>query len=161
MSPANRAKVGAYLMVGIVALMLFVTGTQLPSLAMRFVTAGPLVVAVLFAAYDRWMWRWPGLLRVAGRPSLVGTWFGTLTSYRYDAQQNRTLETNLDIALAIVQSFTTTSVVLMTSQSSSRSVTVEFLRRAEESGRCFAVDHARPSFPVRLQPNRRSLRRTR
>jgi hypothetical protein len=28
MSPANRAKLGAYLMVGIVALMLFITGTQ-------------------------------------------------------------------------------------------------------------------------------------
>jgi hypothetical protein len=50
MSPANRAKLGAYLMVGIVALMLFITGTRLPSTPMRVVTTGPLVVTLLFAA---------------------------------------------------------------------------------------------------------------
>lgn len=138
MSPANRAKLGAYLMVGIVALMLFITGTQLPNTAMRLVTAGPLIVTLLFAAYDRWIWRWPGIVRVAGRPSLVGTWCGTLTSYRYDAQQNRTLETTLDIALSIAQSFTSASVALMTTQSSSRSVTAEFLKRAEEPG-CYTL----------------------
>lgn len=146
MSPANRAKLGAYLMVGIVALMLFITGTQLPSTAMRFLTAGPLVVAVLFAAYDRVIWRWPGIVRIAGRPSLVGTWCGTLTSYRYDTQQNRPLETTLDIALTISQSFTSASVVLMTTQSSSRSVTAEFLKRVEEPG-CYTLYYSYENTP--------------
>lgn len=40
MSPTKRAKLDAYLMVGIVALMLFITGTQLPSTAMRPEHAG-------------------------------------------------------------------------------------------------------------------------
>lgn len=134
MSPGNRAKLGAYAMVGIVSLMLFLTGTQLPSGAMRVVTAGPLVVTVLFAAYDRWIWRWPGIVRLAGRPSLVGTWYGTLTSYRPDADKKQPIITELDIALSIAQSFTSTSVTLLTSQSSSRSVTAEFIKRASEPG---------------------------
>jgi hypothetical protein len=54
MSPTNRAKQDTYLMVGILALMLFITGTRLPSTPMGLVTTGPLVVTLLFAAYDRW-----------------------------------------------------------------------------------------------------------
>lgn len=132
MSPGNRAKLGAYLMVGIVSLMLFITGSQLPSLVMRVVTAGPLVVTLLFAAYDRWIWRWPGIVRLAGRPSLVGTWYGTLTSYRSGVGPQQPIVTTLDIALSISQSLTTTSVALLTEQSSSRSVSAEFVSRASE-----------------------------
>jgi hypothetical protein len=134
MSPGNRAKLGAYLMVGIVSLMLFVTGSQLPSLVMRVVTAGPLVVTMLFATYDRWIWRWPGIVRLAGRPSLVGTWYGTLTSYRGGVDPQQPIVTTLDIALSISQSLTTTSVTLLTEQSSSRSVTAEFVSRPSEPG---------------------------
>src|SRR5258708_34619 len=90
MSPANRAKLGAYVMVGIISL--------------------------------------------AGRPSLVGTWYGTLTSYRADAEQQQPIITTLDVALSIAQSLTSTSVTLLTTQSSSRSVTAEFLNRASEPG---------------------------
>lgn len=146
MSPSNRAKLGAYIMVGVVSLMLFITGTQLPSLAMRVVTAGPLVVTLLFAAYDRWIWRWPGAVRLAGRPSLVGTWYGTLTTYRFDAQEQRRITTTLDVALSIAQSFTSTSVALMTTQSSSRSITAEFVKRVEEPG-CYTLYYSYENIP--------------
>lgn len=132
MNPINRAKLGAYLMVGIVSLMLFITGTQMPSVAMRVISSAPLGVTILFAAYDRWIWRWPGVVRLAGRPSLVGTWHGTLTSYRFGAESRQPVETTIDVALAITQTFTSTSVRLMTAQSASRSVTADFTKRAEE-----------------------------
>jgi len=38
------------------------------------------VVVLLLVAFDRWMWRWPGVKRLVKRPVLLGTWKATLSS---------------------------------------------------------------------------------
>jgi hypothetical protein len=133
MEIGNRAKIGAYVMFGALSLILLLTGIKLPGTAMRVLSSVPLVITLLFYGYDNWLWRCPGIILLAKRPSLVGTWYGDLTSYRVDADTHNPVTTKLNVVVTVAQSFTNTTVILMTTQSSSRSITAEFVRDEPDS----------------------------
>src|SRR5947209_8185061 len=57
-------------------------------------TAAIVVWAVL--AYDRWIWKWPGIRRFAGKPVIHGTWKTELRT-SYEARQDETIEAYLVI----------------------------------------------------------------
>jgi len=125
----NRAKLTSYLMLGVISLILFLSGVHLANIWMKVLTSLPLVTTLLFALFDRWIWRAPGVLPLVGRPWLGGTWYGTLVSYgRLDAKSGKHISTEHLVVLTVEQTFTSVSAVLMTVESKSRSLAAEFIR---------------------------------
>ncbi|AMU74863.1 hypothetical protein [Mycobacteroides abscessus] len=127
METSNRAKITAYVMLGVVSLVLFLAGLQIPAMYMKILSSMPLMLTVAFAGYDKWIWRWPGIIAFAKRPWLGGTWRGTLTSYRVDEATGTAILSQHDVILTIEQGFTSIRLVLMTVESKSRSFAAEFV----------------------------------
>jgi hypothetical protein len=89
-------------------------------------TAAIVVWAVL--AYDRWIWKWPGIRRFAGKPVIHGTWKTELrTSYR--AREDETIEAYL----VIRQTYSRICVEMLLDRSESISMSGDLVR---ENGRC-------------------------
>jgi hypothetical protein len=114
-------------MLGAISLILFVCGITLPSLALRILSALPLAITLLFAAFDRWLWHMPGILRLVRRPWMSGTWVGDLTSYRTDPDSGAPITSKHAVVFRVEQTFTSISAVLMTAESRSRSLAAEFV----------------------------------
>lgn len=78
----------------------------------------PSVFAVLYAATDRWVWRWDVLRRVGliRTPLFEGTWAGELRSSLFGADDTIT------VRLKVLQRWTAISIVVTAPQSRSASV---------------------------------------
>lgn len=131
METGNRAKLTSYLMLGVISLILFLSGVHLANVWMKILTSLPLVVTLLFAGFDNWIWRAPRVLPFVRRPWLGGTWRGTLTSYRIDQESGDKISTEHAVVLIIEQTFTSVRTVFMTAESKSRSLVSEFIRHGD------------------------------
>jgi hypothetical protein len=81
----------------------------------------PAVFGYAVIAFDKWVWRWPGIDRVTGHPRIHGTWRTTLAptaESHIPAGGNRG---PIRAYLTIEQSFWTVNAALRTAESSSRS----------------------------------------
>lgn len=56
---------------------------EIPALTLSI----PLTFAALFLIYDKWLWKWPGLSRIAGVPDISGEWEGPLNSSHQDTEE--------------------------------------------------------------------------
>src|SRR4051794_39768821 len=68
----------------------FATGKSIDQEGYKWISGIAGVIGLLVLAYDRWIWRWPGISKIAewkGRPVLHGTWKGTL-DYEHDTEGN-------------------------------------------------------------------------
>ncbi|WP_185746635.1 hypothetical protein [Mycolicibacter terrae] len=128
METGNRAKLTSYLMLGVISLILFLSGVQLANTWTKVLTSFPLAITVLFACFDKWIWRAPVVLSVVRRPWLGGTWRGALTSYRVDGTSGVKISSEHPVVLTVEQTFTSIRTVLMTAESKSRSLAAEFIR---------------------------------
>lgn len=79
------------------------------------------VLATVLAAYDRWIWRIPGLAAVHGIPNLNGTWIGEIRSMWKDPATGQ-VPAPVIAAIVIRQTYTAVSIRMFTDQSSSVSV---------------------------------------
>lgn len=122
----ERSKLSAYLVLLAYSLLLVVFNIQVPSLLGKLASLIPLAVVLLFALYDNVLWYRAVFLRFARRPHVSGTWLGTLTSYRRDAD-DKPIETEHEIALVIRETFTTASVTLLSEESKSMSSAAHFV----------------------------------
>jgi predicted pore-forming effector associated with SMODS systems len=91
----------------------------------------PIAPAVTAAAiglwlWDRYLWRWPGLCRLAGRPVLDGTWHGELVTDWVHPETNERHPPDRDVFLVVRQRFWRVSVRLLTKESSSESTLAAF-----------------------------------
>lgn len=114
-----------YAAIGIAALvwavLLIVQGASLKATYLRPYSFAVGVVIICFLVFDRWLWRVAARLRLIRRPVLRGTWKGRLTSMWEDpATGQRPPE--IEIYLAVHQTYSTMSLVLLTKESASRSV---------------------------------------
>jgi hypothetical protein len=89
---------------------------------------GPAVTAavVFLWLWDRYVWRWPGICRLAGRPVLHGTWHGELASDWVDPATNQRIPPDPDVFLVVRQRFWHVSARLLTKESSSASMGAGF-----------------------------------
>jgi hypothetical protein len=112
---------------------------------------GPAVTAavVLLWMWDRYVWRWPGICRLAGRPVLHGTWHGELASDWVDPQTNEHIPPDPDVFLVIRQRFWNVSSRLLTKESSSASMGAGFEEDADGVHQLVYVYANRPRAEVR------------
>lgn len=81
------------------------------------------VAGIGLALFNRWVWHFPLIRMLHGRPVLRGTWHGELASQWINPQTGRGIPPDPDVFLAIRQTFWTVSVRLITNESKSQSVT--------------------------------------
>ncbi len=78
------------LFAGFIFGMASLTGDSIDENGLRWASAAASGVILLVLAYERWVWRWPLISRLAewtNRPVLHGTWKGTL-EFERDASGN-------------------------------------------------------------------------
>ncbi len=122
MSSNSRVKITAYIVSGAWSVVLFLAGIPVPHTWVKVLSALPLLIVAGFAAFDNWVWQLGPIRRLVGRPLLSGTWSGTLTSLR-DGETGRELEHEpIPVVIVIHQSSLTLSVLLMSAESKSRSI---------------------------------------
>lgn len=79
------------------------------------------VVGVLLIAYERWLWRWPGVRRLVRQPDLQGTWRGTLHSTWIDQSTQQRVKP-ITVFLAVTQTCSTVTPRLFSKESASESL---------------------------------------
>jgi hypothetical protein len=94
---------------------------------------GPAVAAAgtLLWAFDRYVWRWPGVRRLVGKPILDGTWHGELASRRVDPKTGERVPPTYNVFLVVRQRYWKVTARFFTKESSSESLTAE-LKRADD-----------------------------
>lgn len=80
------------------------------------------IAALTLIAFNRWVWRWPGVRKLHGRPLLHGTWHGHVASSWSAGGQDPRGAATASVFLVIRQKFWDVSVRLITAESSSRSL---------------------------------------
>jgi hypothetical protein len=85
-------------------------------------------VVLMLLAYDRWIWKWPGLRRLTNRPVLHGTWKAELRT-DYPARQHEAIESYI----VIDQTYSRLCVRMLFDRSESQSTHGDVVF---ENGRC-------------------------
>lgn len=100
---------------------------------------GPAVAAAgaLLWAFDRYVWRWPGVRRLVGEPIIDGTWHGELASRRVDPETGERVPPTPSVFLVVRQRYWKVTARFFTTVSSSESLTAE-LKHADD-GVCHLV----------------------
>jgi hypothetical protein len=97
------------------------------NLAKAVATASTVVILFLLV-FDRWIWRWPGIRRLARRPILIGSWKTELRT-SYATREEEVIEAYLIIR----QTYSRIWVNMLFDRSQSTSMSGDLVR---ESGRC-------------------------
>lgn len=127
----DRSKTAAHIVIGLVSLLLMVSGLQMPGIGAKLLGSMPLVILLLFAAFDHFVWKWRWVLPFVKRPYIEGTWKGQLTSYRRDPETDKKITSVHDVVVVIDQTFTDVRITLMTKESKSRSIVSELISQGE------------------------------
>lgn len=127
MPTPNWTKAVIAIAAGAIFLIALVTGQTIDKVALRWLSLVTTGVILLLLAYDRWVWRWPIIRKVAefaGRPVIRGTWKGQL-EYERDADDK---PGSTIFFLVVDQSFSNVQVRAFVSTSESYSLTATIAR---------------------------------
>ena len=130
----STAKVARWTAISVSAIwgaVIFFTGLDLNDNAGRGLAYLPSAVGLLVVAFDLWLWKLPGVSRVAGRPHLYGTWTVELhpsTHARIPDGGNRG---PISGVIVIEQTFWTTAVQFYTRESGSSSVSAAIVNKTD------------------------------
>lgn len=120
MRPKSVIRGTAYVVGAVWSLATALAGLQFEDDWKKALTFLPLLLVLLFAVWDRWVWRWKPVVKYVEVPDLNGTWLGEYESVRFD--QGERVESTGPTAITVKQNYTTLSVKLMTGESKSYSV---------------------------------------
>ncbi|WP_456316488.1 Cap15 family cyclic dinucleotide receptor domain-containing protein [Streptomyces luteolus] len=81
------------------------------------------MIGLAVVVFDRWMWRWPGIHRLVGRPRLDGTWHVELRPHPDSRIPRGGNRGPIHAYMLIEQTYWSLHAVLMTAESSSSSRT--------------------------------------
>jgi hypothetical protein len=84
------------------------------------------VAGILLWLWDRWVWRWPWVNKLAGRPNLHGTWHGDLVSDWVDRTTGTRIPPDPNVFLVVRQRYWRIAARLLTKESSSASAIANF-----------------------------------
>ena len=94
----------------------------------KAVASATTVVILFLLAFDRWLWRWPGVRRLHKRPILRGTWKAELRT-SYEGRKDEVIESYL----VIEQTYSRICARMLFDRSRSASMSGDLVR---ENGRC-------------------------
>lgn len=121
MKPKSLIRGTAYVVGGAWSVAAAIAGLQFEEDWKKGLGLLPLLLVVLFTAWDRWIWKWKPIVKFSGVPDLNGTWLGDYESERINPQGQRVTST-APAAITVKQTYTTLSLKLMTYESKSYSV---------------------------------------
>jgi SMODS-associating 2TM, beta-strand rich effector domain len=128
MPSPNWARITIALAALATAGVLVATGGKLDTTLARAVSTGSTIVILMLLAFDRWIWRWPVVRKLHGRPVLRGTWRTTLRT-TFTERKSEAVESYL----VICQTYSEASVRMLFDRSQSESISCEL---ATENGQC-------------------------
>lgn len=99
-----------------------------------FFTPMSLVVSMLVGllfAFNAWLWRWPVVRALIGRPDLRGTWKGSIKSNPRTSNYNVKADP-IEVFVVIRQTFSTLHLRLLSPESQSFSLTTNLAEEAPE-----------------------------
>jgi hypothetical protein len=126
-----RVRIAVYIVAGAYAAGFFIYGITLPNTLSRALSFIPAGVAILFALFDNFLWRlWlvPNLIK---RPVLLGTWHGTLHSYRRNSS-GEPIQSDHDIYIIIRQNYSSISLDMISAESKSRSGAAQIVAQHDD-----------------------------
>lgn len=109
------------LFAGAIFLIATVTGESIDKNGLRWLSMATTGIVLLLMAYDKWIWRWPFVRKLAGwagRPVIHGTWRGKV-DFERDADDQPGSET---FYLAVTQTFSTVCIRAFVAKSESYSM---------------------------------------
>lgn len=133
-------RVTAYTVSATWSLILALAGLRLPTTWSRLVSFMPLLLVLIFAAWDNYLWRLPPFVYLAAQPDLRGTWLGHIDAQWIEAD-GKLNEASEETALLVNQSYSQISVTLMTAKSKSYSVLAQ-IRRLGSGEYCLAYQYS-------------------
>lgn len=113
---------------GVSAAIVWLNGGEVDSDLAKAVVTASSVVILLLLAWDRWLWRWPGIRSLHARPVLHGTWMTELRT-TYAARAGSPIE----CFLVIEQTYSRICVRMLFDRSSSQSMSGNLVL---EAGAC-------------------------
>lgn len=114
--------------------------------ALRAFSVAGSIATLALLAYDRWVWAWPVVRRMTGKPNLNGTWRGELRSdFVRDGKRIDPIPT----AIRVKQTNSLVLVTQFTGESSSVTEMSELVKEADERWRLTFVYTNKPRAEVR------------
>ena len=108
------------------------------------------VISVALAGFDRWLWRWPLVRSVVGRPDLQGTYWGVIRSEWLNPDGGQKPEP-IPAAVVIRQTYTTTTLTLFTAESSSTTIAAALYEGPDGRFAVAGLYRNEPRLPLQKQ----------
>jgi hypothetical protein len=130
---ANWTKASIGLFASIIFVFSLVTGAHIENEVYKWTTTAMSAATLLVLAFDKWIWRWPGVKAVINYlrmpPVLHGTWAGEI---QYD-KDSKGSSGKIPVYLVIRQTFTDLKMISYVSTSESSSLTAEISKNEHGS----------------------------
>jgi SMODS-associating 2TM, beta-strand rich effector domain len=154
MASPQRAVRTTAVAVGVVyAAALFAAGVRLGDGLKSALSYLPTLTTLFVVAFDKWLWRWPGIRRMHGRPILNGLWLTELTPGKDSHIPDAGNWGPIEAYIIIEQTFWSISITQLTKESESHSRAAVFIPRTESKRSVL-------SFTYDNQPGRKHLSRS-
>ena len=148
MPTKNWARITIALFAAIMLGISLITGDSLDENGIRWISGVSGAVILLLLIYDRSVWRWPLIRKLAentGRPVIRGTWKGEL-EYTKDAKGN---PGSIDFYLSVDQTYSLLTIRGFVSTSESYSLTASIDRPLPNQRRLVFAYHSHAPHPSR------------
>lgn len=127
---------GVAIVIGLIyGFALYKAGLGFDTKTQKLLALLPAIFAGLVWAFDLWLWKIPKISPLLGHPKVYGTWLATLTPSEGSHIPDGGNWGPIYCAVVIEQTFLSTSVHLLTDESSSNSTAVEFVKRDQSKKR--------------------------
>lgn len=130
---ANWTKASIGLFAVVILIFSAATNTSVENEVYKFATTAMSVATLLVLAFDKWIWKWPGVKVVINNlkmpPILHGTWAGEI---QYD-KDSKGKSGTIPIYIVIRQTFSDIKIMTYVSTSESSSLTAEISKSEHEN----------------------------
>jgi hypothetical protein len=124
-------------------------GAPVTSDLARPLGAAAAAAVLLLQAFDRLLWRLPGVRRFVGRPFIGGTWRGILASHWVDPKTGQRIPPDPEVYMVIRQTFWSVSARLITRESKSYSMVATVDSEGDSQFTLLAIYRNTPRASVR------------
>ncbi|MEV0382764.1 hypothetical protein [Nonomuraea sp. NPDC050643] len=131
LSQAKFARWGATTLSIFYAVALYATDVHPQASIGKAISYAPTVIGLAVVAFDKWLWRFPGVHRLVGRPRLDGTWRTTLRPMPSSHIPPHLKLVSINAYIMIEQSYWSISITLITKESTSYSRAAVFSKLTE------------------------------